>query len=243
MALMAQPTTAKFGKMQVYLGKFAGTDPAAVAVTSLSKTNPATCTVAVGDIGKFQNGMRVKIAGAVGTGLINANGTWVIGSVGTPANQFTLLGCDTSAGAAPQTTGVTADPPQLVTYFAPCGLTTKGLQVTKNLQEDNIPDCTNPDAPTWIARSITNFSVNISGDGLAAAESVGDWNAACMNTSSVPMKVVIDFGGTITKTFEGLFIIDQLTFGAELGGRVTLAINAQSDGQVVDTFTGTLGLP
>ena len=30
--------------------------------------------------------------------------------VGTPANTFTLVGVDTSAAAAPQTAGVTADP-------------------------------------------------------------------------------------------------------------------------------------
>jgi hypothetical protein len=55
--------------------------------------------------------MVVTIAGATGTGMVEANGQRVIASVGTPANTFTLVGIDTSAAAGPLTTGVTADPP------------------------------------------------------------------------------------------------------------------------------------
>jgi hypothetical protein len=83
-------------------------DSAPVTVTNLSKTNPAVCTVAAADIAKFSNGQIVLIAGAVGTGLINANGYHVISSVNVPVNTFTLTGVDCSAGAAAQTTGVTA---------------------------------------------------------------------------------------------------------------------------------------
>jgi len=123
-----------------------------------------------------------------------------------------------------------------ITYAAPCGLTTKGLALTKNLQEVTIPDCDDPDAPMWIGRDVQNLSMTISGDGLAAAESVPDWNAAALSTSSVPMKVEVEFT-TGTKLFEGLFIVDNLTFGAEQGGRVTLGITAQSDGEIADTWT------
>jgi len=86
-------------------------DPATpVTVTNLSKTNPAVLTVAAADISKFVNGRLVTISGAVGAGLINANGTHKMISVGTPANTFSLEGVDTSSAAAAQTTGVVADP-------------------------------------------------------------------------------------------------------------------------------------
>ena len=88
-------------------------DSAAVAVTSLSNANPAVITVGAADFGKFQNGMTVTIAGATGTGMTAANGSHVIQQIPTPANSFILVGVDTSAGAAPQTSGVTADPPGL----------------------------------------------------------------------------------------------------------------------------------
>jgi hypothetical protein len=87
------------------------TAPAAVAVSILSDGNPAVCTVAAADISKFTNGMVVTIAGGVGPGMTNANGQRVITAVGSPANTFTLVGVDTTAAAANQTTGVTATPP------------------------------------------------------------------------------------------------------------------------------------
>ncbi|HXJ48012.1 MAG TPA: hypothetical protein VNF91_02475 [Candidatus Acidoferrum sp.] len=79
----------------------------AIAVTSLSNTNPAVCTVAPADIGKFASGMTVAVIGAVGPGLndlANANGEHVIANV--TGNTFTLTDVNTSGGAAPQTTGV-----------------------------------------------------------------------------------------------------------------------------------------
>lgn len=88
----------------------AGVDPAAVPVTSLNNGNPVTFTVAVTDIGKFQNGMTVVVSGATG-GLAAANGSHAIQGVATPANTYALVGV--SGGTAPQTTGVTVDPPAL----------------------------------------------------------------------------------------------------------------------------------
>lgn len=123
-----------------------------------------------------------------------------------------------------------------IVYAAPCGLTTKNLTLSKNTQEINIPDCDDPDAPVWLGRDVQNLSATISGDGVAAAESVPDWNAAAISTESVNMKVEIEFS-TGTKLFEGKFIVDNLTFGAEQGGRVTLGFNAVSDGQITDTWT------
>jgi Phage tail tube protein len=229
---MAQPITAKFGKMRIMLGEPGGTDPAAVAVTSLSNANPAVVTVGAADIAKFQNGMIVVIAGATGTGMTVANGSHAISSVGTPANSFTLTGVDTSAGSAPQTTGVTADPPAPTIWTAPCGFTSKNCTISKNLAEVNIPDCQDPDAPIWIGRDVQSQSCTISGDGVAAAESVPDWDAAAMTTESIPMKVEIEFIGIGTKIITGNFHLDSEAFAADAGGRVTLAVNAQSDGQV-----------
>ena len=78
---------------------------------------------------------------------------------------------------------------------------------------------------------------SITGDGVAAAESVPDWNDAAMTTDSVPMRVTIEFEGVGTKVIEGQFHVDSEAFAAEAGGRVTLAINAQSDGAVTAVWT------
>jgi hypothetical protein len=133
--------------------------------------------------------------------------------------------------------GDDATPP---VYGAPCGFTSKGVTISKNLQEVNIPDCDNPDDPIWVGRDVQSQTATITGDGVAAAESVPDWDDAAMSTESVPMRVTIDFGaGSGKKVIEGKFHIDSEAFAAEAGGRVTLAINAVSDGAVTATWTPT----
>lgn len=235
---MAQPTTARFGKMRILLGKYEPGTP--VPVTNLSNTNPAVATVGTTSIGQFSDGDYVLFAGATGD-MAAANGNHRIIGVNATDGTFKLEGVDLSAAAAPATTGITAAPPSdTVIYGAPCGFTTKGLTLSKNLQELDIPDCDDPDAPFWLARDVQNLSASISGDGVAAAESVPDWNQAFMSTDSVPMLVEVEFS-TGTKSFEGLFHIDSLTFGAESGGRVTLAVTAQSDGQILDMWTPVAG--
>ena len=59
-----------------------------------------------------------------------------------------------------------------------------------------------------------------------------------MTTESIPMKVEIDFEGIGMKSISGNFHLDSEAFAADQGGRVTLAINAQSDGQVAAIWTG-----
>lgn len=232
---MTKPVTAKFGKMRVLLGKPQYTE---VTITSLSNANPAVATVGASDIAKFHDGDEIGISGATGD-AIAANGNWIVSSVGTPANSFTLAQLNLASAAAPVTTAKAVNHTETgvpIIYAAPCGLTTKNFALTKNLTELDIPDCDDPDAPSWIGRDVQNLSATISGDGVAAAESVPDWNAAAISTESVPMKVEIEF--TVgTKVFTGYFIVDNLTFGAESGGRVTLSINAQSDGEIDDVWT------
>jgi hypothetical protein len=61
-----------------------------------------------------------------------------------------------------------------------------------------------------------------------------------MATESVPMRVTIDFGaGAGKKVIEGKFHLDSEAFAADAGGRVTLAINATSDGAVTAAWTAT----
>src|SRR5262245_49603586 len=121
-------------------------------------------------------------------------------------------------------------------FAAPCGFDSKGATISKNLSEVNIPDCEDPDAPIWVGRSVQSQSAVITGSGVAAAESLGDWDAAAMSTDSIPMRVEIEFA-TGMKTIEGRFHVDSEAFAATAGGYVTLAINAQSDGQVTATWT------
>jgi hypothetical protein len=235
---MAVPVTAKFGKMRLLLGVFPDVTAPLQATTN---SNPTRCTVLVGDITKFKNGKTVVIAGVTGTGMTVANGTWTITNVNNPANTFTLVGCNTAGAATPAAVvgnATTKNEAGVVTYATPCGLTSKNATISKNLAEVSIPDCTDEDAPIWLGRDVQSLSCTISGDGVAAAESVPAWDVAALSTDSVPMKVELEFG-VGNKVITGRFHVDSEAFAADAGGRVTLAINAQSDGACTAVWTAT----
>ena len=233
---MAQPTTARFGKMRVMLGTPSGPNPPAYPILSISKANPAVVTLQTG-ISSFSDGQLVYISGITDPDYKFINGVREIGNVATsPTQTFELVGIDTSGAAAAKGPGGTADAPTPMTWAAPCGFTSKSLVMTKNLQEINLPDCEDPDAVAWIGRDAQSLTSQITGEGVAAAESVPTWNDAWTNVDSVAARVEIEFS-TGTKVFQGYYQVETLTFGAEQGGRVTLNVSMQSDGILVDQWT------
>ena len=114
-------------------------------------------------------------------------------------------------------------------FTAPCGMTTKGLTIAKNLAEVSIPDCDDPDAPFWMARDVESQTASISGEGVLAAESEDEWNAAAFSADAVNVKVEIEFT-TGTRTYTGAFHIDSFAISAQQGQRVSANISMQSDG-------------
>ncbi|MBB4232076.1 phage tail tube protein [Rhizobium mongolense] len=129
--------------------------------------------------------------------------------------------------------GNDADP---IIYAAPCGFTSKSLQLTKDLTDVNIPDCDDPDAVAWVGRDAASLSAAITGEGVAAAESAETWLDAWENVDSVPVKVEIFFPAK-TITWTGRMHVSELTIGAEQGGRVTMNVSLQSDGELVRTVS------
>lgn len=118
-----------------------------------------------------------------------------------------------------------------LTYSAPCGFVSKSLALTKNLSEVNIPDCDDPDAVAWVGRDATSLSASVSGEGVLASESVETWLNAWEDEESVPVKIQVVFP-TKTITWTGLMHIATFTSGAEQGGRVTVNVEMQSDGEL-----------
>ncbi|MGE0213998.1 MAG: phage tail tube protein [Parvibaculaceae bacterium] len=122
------------------------------------------------------------------------------------------------------------------TFVAPCGFTSKSLTLSKNLSEVSIPDCDNPDDPIWLGRDVQSNTAAISGEGVLAAEAVEAWNAAYESTDSINCEIEIQFS-TGTLRYVGYFHLETLTLGAEQGGRVTINVSMQSDGEVERTWT------
>ena len=121
-----------------------------------------------------------------------------------------------------------------IEYSAPCGFTSKSLTFTKDLTEVNIPDCIDPDKVAWVGRDASSLSAAINGEGVAASEASETWLEAFESVESVPVKVELEFPSK-TITWTGFMHISQLDIGAEQGGRVTMNVQMQSDGELVRT--------
>ena len=121
-------------------------------------------------------------------------------------------------------------------FSAPCGFTSKSLTLTKNLTEVNLPDCDDPDAVAWVGRDAESLSASVSGEGVLAAESVETWLDAWENVDSISVLLEIEFPAK-TVTWAGKMHIATLNPSAEQGGRVTMSVEMQSDGELVRTVS------
>lgn len=119
-------------------------------------------------------------------------------------------------------------------FTAPCGLTSSGFTRTANLNTTNVPDCANPDLPSWLEQDIVSYEASISGAGVIAKESYPMWEHWW--TSGVARNVKITLTDTPTPTvWSGKAILQQLTYTGERGQRVTGNINLVFDGAVTST--------
>lgn len=120
-------------------------------------------------------------------------------------------------------------------FVAPCGFTSKSLALSKNLEEVTIPDCDNPDDPAWVGRDVASLSASISGEGVLAESAIDQWMVAFNAQVPVPCEVELILAGTASYVWTGLMHVASLTIGGEQGGRVTISVELQSDGELKGT--------
>jgi predicted secreted protein len=109
----------------------------------------------------------------------------------------------------------------------PCGLTSRGFQRTANMNDTNIPDCDDPDAPTWLGRDVISYQATLSGAGVVASESKALWEEWWQSGAS--RNIRIELGDD---AWEGAFKIAEFNITGERGQRVNMDISLVSDGVV-----------
>lgn len=129
--------------------------------------------------------------------------------------------------------GNDADP---IEYIAPCGLTEKSLTLTKNTNDVTIPDCDDPDKVDWVGRDTASLSMEISGNGVLAEESVETWLDAWDSINPVPAKVELIFPAK-TITWTGMVHVGSVEIGGSNGTRATANVQIVSDGEMVREVT------
>lgn len=124
------------------------------------------------------------------------------------------------------------------TWLAPCGFNSKSISFSKELTDIVIPDCADPDAVASVGREVRSTSWSISGSGVLALEALTDWRTFYDSIASWNVRVeIVSNPGQGGGVYEGKAHIASMELSAELGDKVQLSIEMQSDGAVVFTAT------
>lgn len=110
-----------------------------------------------------------------------------------------------------------------------CGITTKGLQRTKQTTDTVVWDCTDPDANPLIERDVLAGDWTMTGSGqaiLANLEDIEDAYDAVKNWRIV----FFGTGSAIVRSYTGAAIMTDLTIGAVNGERVSISLTLAGSG-------------
>jgi len=118
-------------------------------------------------------------------------------------------------------------------YSAPCGLNSRALNRTKNLNEVNIPDCDDEDAPAWVGREVQTLSWGVTGDGVIAEQSIEMWEDFFNGSTSKSVRVEIELPTQAMLAYEGKAHLSNFTMGANRGEKATVTIELAGDGALV----------
>lgn len=126
------------------------------------------------------------------------------------------------------------------TFAAPCGLTTKAINLTATANEFNVPDCTNPDAPMFTERVISALSAGVTGNGVLDMNSLDEWRIWWLSGLAENIRVVIDetqaLGGGY---FAMSAVLTDLNIGGNQGELATVDVTIASNGPITWHAAGT----
>jgi predicted secreted protein len=134
------------------------------------------------------------------------------------------------------------DGAQTEVFTAVCALVSKGVEFSSDTADVNVPDCTNPDLPSWTERVVRGKSASITGEGVmdfATHTQFYTWFDAG-TAKSVQIKLdapLADKGGI----YQGKFVLSayQVT-GNEDDAKISHSLTMQSDGPVTWTLASSL---
>jgi predicted secreted protein len=119
-------------------------------------------------------------------------------------------------------------------FTAPCGITTRGIAFGKDTTDVTVPDCDDPDAPSWVERDVRSLSGTITGSGILALEALPTWWEFYNSTTPTNARVkldapALDNGGH----WAGAFICTEFSVTGDLGDKVAVAVTLISSGEIV----------
>lgn len=119
-------------------------------------------------------------------------------------------------------------------FAAPCGLTSRGINFSKETNDVTVPDCDDPDLPAWTERVVSALSGTVSGSGVLAMEALETWREFFFSTEARNCRIRLDT--TLANNgghFEGRFHCTSFNVTGDIGEKIQVEIELQNDGEIV----------
>lgn len=121
-------------------------------------------------------------------------------------------------------------------FVAPCALTVKSINFSATTNDQNVPDCTDPDEPTWTERVVAALSGAVTGSGTLAMESSDEWWDWFESATEKNIRVVLD---TTLANNGGYWAMSALLTTYNVGGNqgelATVEVGIVSNGVIIWT--------
>lgn len=123
-----------------------------------------------------------------------------------------------------------ADTDSPSTFRAPCGLTTRGINRTKNVNQVAVPDCDDPDLAPWLTTDQISRGWTVEGSGLLSEEYAAEWEAFFNANAAKAVKLTV--GDAI---YLGEAVLTQYNASAPNGGHIEITVTLTGNGALTPT--------
>lgn len=119
-------------------------------------------------------------------------------------------------------------------FSTPCSINAeRGITFTAGVNDQDIPDCSNPDAIAWVVREKTNLSASITGSGVLDTEDAEFFFDWLKSEDPKNVKVIVDVpasaGGVI---FTGSFHLGEFSITGNRAEKMQASISLSSNGEI-----------
>ena len=118
-------------------------------------------------------------------------------------------------------------------FSEPCGLTTKGFDLTASTNTTLIPDCTDPSLPAWEAKDVNSLSAEVTGSGVMAVESFHTWLDWFLGATERQARIQLVSPTTSPLSLgylQGAFILSKLSYQGTRGQKVNIDVTLSNNG-------------
>lgn len=116
-------------------------------------------------------------------------------------------------------------------FTMPCGITSLTRQVTANTTDVDIPDCTDPDALTWLGIDVNSKRVTLTFSGILAIEAIPVWDEWSMEESIRDIRWYRNIAAPNQGYWEGSAVLTEYQEQAENKGRYQVSGTIIFDGK------------